>query len=76
MISTIFLVKTALLRFGVVIQGVSFDVDHELIEVKYTLKGKEQTKSIPFSQIEELFTSKATDPAGYQRPYYAPPEHP
>lgn len=70
---SIFLIKTALLRFGVVVQGVSFDVDNEKIDVKYTLQGMEQTKSVTFSQIEELFTSDSGGPAAPGPPYYAPP---
>lgn len=69
---SIFLIKTALLRFGIVVQSVSFDVDNEKINVKYMLKGVEQNKSIQFSQIEELFTSDSDGPAAYEPPYYAP----
>jgi hypothetical protein len=71
---SIFVLKTALLRFGVVVQDVSFDVDNECINVNYLLGGKKQTKSVPFSQIEALFTSKPEAPADYEVPYYAPPE--
>lgn len=74
MTTTIFLVKTALLRFGIVIEGVSFDIDNEKIDVNYLHHGQQQIKSIPFSQIEELFTSAASTPADPERPYYAPPE--
>lgn len=74
MTATIFLVKTALLRFGVVIEGVSFDIDNEKIDVNYTQNGTQHLKSIPFSQIEALFTSAASTPADVKRPYYAPPK--
>lgn len=81
---SIFLIKAALLRFGVVVQGISFDVDNEKIDVKYTLQGMEQTKSVTFSQIEELFKSDSGGPPGRPTsdpgypaqpgpPYYAPP---
>ena len=66
------LIKMALLRFGVVVQAVSFDVDKKLIDVNYLFHGKKITKSIPFSQIEELFTSTTDGPAAYKRPYYTP----
>lgn len=74
MTGTIFLVKTALLRFGIVIEDVSFDVNNEKIDVNYTQNGRQQIKSVPFSQIEALFTSTASPPADPERPYYAPPE--
>jgi len=67
---SIFLIKTALLRFGVVVQGISFDVDNEKIDVKYTLQGMEQTKSVTFSQIEDLFKSDSGCPAPPEPPYY------
>lgn len=70
---SIFLIKTALLRFGIVVQDVSFDVDNERINVNYLQGGKPQTKSIRFSQIEELFTSDSEAPADSKVPYYAPP---
>jgi len=70
---SIFLIKTALLRFGVVVQGISFDVDNEKIDVKYTLQGMEKTKSVAFSQIEDLFASDSGGPASPGPPYNAPP---
>ena len=70
---SIFLIKTALLRFGIVVQGISFDVDNEKIDVKYTLQGMEQTKSVSFSQIEDLFKSDPGAPAAPGPSYYAPP---
>ena len=59
---TIFLIKTALLRFGVVIRDVKFDVDNESVIVNFTLHGSQQSKSVPFAQIEQLFTSAADVP--------------
>ncbi len=76
MTATIFLVKTALLRFGIVIEGISFDVNNEKIDVNYLQNGKQQLKSVPFSQIEDLFTSAASRPADPGRPCYAPSEQP
>jgi hypothetical protein len=69
---SIFLIKTALLRFGVVVQSVSFDVDNKRINVDYLHGDKQQTKSIQFSHIEGLFKSDSEAPADYKRPYYAP----
>lgn len=74
MTTTIFLIKTALLRFGVVIEGVKFDVDNEKIDVNYLQHGSQQIKTVSFSQIEALFTSAASPPADVQRPYYSPDE--
>ena len=74
MTTTFFLIKTVLLRFGVVIEGVKFDIDNEKVDVNYTQHGNQQIKSVPFSQIEALFTSAATTPADPERPYYAPPD--
>jgi len=74
MTSAIFFIKTALLCFGVVIEGVSFDIDNEKIDVNYTQHGTQHLKSVPFSQIEALFTSTASTPADVKRPYYAPPD--
>jgi len=62
---TIFLIKTALLRFGVVIQDVKFDVDNESVIVNFTLHGSQQSKSVPFAQIEQLFTSAQDAPEAY-----------
>jgi len=59
----IFLIKTALLRFGIVVQAIEFDVDNECVIVKYTLNCNPTTKSVPFSEIEQLFTSKPAVPA-------------
>ena len=73
MIASIFLIKTALLRFGVVVTDVSFDIDQECINVNYLRNGAAQTKSVSFQEIEQLFTSKATDPAGPRARYYPPP---
>lgn len=74
MTSSIFLIKVALLRFGIVIKGVKFDIDNEKIDVNYTQQGQQQIKSVPFSQIEALFTSTSSTPPDPGRPYYAPPE--
>lgn len=54
---TIFLIKTALLRFGVVISEVKFDVDGKNIVVNYSLHGAQQTKIVAFSEIERLFNA-------------------
>ena len=62
---TIFLIKTALLRFGVVISDVKFDVDQECVVVNYTLQGSQQSKSVPFDEIERLFTSTQDGPAAH-----------
>lgn len=62
---SIFLIKTALLRFGVVISDVKFDVDNECIMVNYTMHGTQQTKKVPFEQIEQLFTSAADVPEAH-----------
>ena len=72
---SMFLIKTALLRFGVEIEGVKFDIDNEKVDINYTQHGQQQIKSVPFSQIEALFTSAASTPADTGRPYYAPPDH-
>ncbi len=72
---SIFIIKTALLRFGVVVQEIKFDIDNECINVNYTLHGKDQTKSVPFSQIEALFTSDSEGQAGPGRPFIGPPGH-
>jgi len=66
------LIKTALKQFGIIVQDISFDVDKKEILVRYQHGGSFQAKSIPFSQIEELFTSTTDGPADYKRPYYAP----
>ena len=73
MIST-FIIETALLRFGVIIEGVKFDVDNKKIDVNYLQHGQQQIKTVSFSQIEALFTSTASTPTDVERPYYAPPE--
>ena len=52
-----FLIKRALLRFGVVVQDVKFDVDNECVLVNYLIHRKSQSKSFRFSEIEALFTS-------------------
>ena len=62
---SIFLIKTALLRFGVVISNVKFDVDGECVIVNYTMHGAQQVKSVSFSQIEQLFTSNPEAPGAY-----------
>jgi hypothetical protein len=59
---TIFLIKTALLRFGVVISEVKFDVDGENIVVNYSLHGVQQTKIVAFSEIERLFNASQNVP--------------
>lgn len=59
---TIFLIKTALLRFGVVISEVKFDVDGENIVVNYSLHGARQTKIVAFSEIERLFNASQDAP--------------
>jgi len=60
---TTFLIKTALLRFGVVIQDVKFDVDNEVVVVNYTHSGEQQSKKVPFEDVEKLFTSEPEAPA-------------
>ena len=75
---SIFVLKTSLLRFGVVIQNVKFDIDNECIIVDYSMHGAQQRKIVPFSQIEQLFTYTPAAPAdsdpdnvvgkGYQGP--------
>jgi len=70
---SIFLIKTALLRFGIIVKDISFDVDNECIKVNYMKAGQAETKSIPFSQIEELFKADSEDQADSTVPYYAPP---
>ena len=62
---SIFIIKTALLRFGVVIQDVKFDVDNGCVIVNYTLQGAQQSKSVPFEQIEQLFTSAQDAPEAH-----------
>ena len=62
---SIFLIKTALLRFGVVISDVKFDVDNGCIAVNYTLHGTQHNKKVPFEQIEQLFTSAQDAPAAH-----------
>lgn len=59
-----FLIKTALLRFGVVISDVKFDVDGECVIVNYMMHGAPHRKAVPFSEIEQLFTSAPEAPAG------------
>ena len=70
---SIFLIKTALLRFGIIVKDISFDVDNECIKVNYFKGGETKTKSIPFSQIEELFKADSEAPTEPTVPYYAPP---
>ena len=70
---SIFLLKTALLRFGIIVQDISFDVDHECIQVNYTLNGGRQRKSISFSDIEDLFKSDSEAPAGPEADDNPPP---
>ena len=70
---SIFLLKTALLRFGIIVKDISFDVDNECIKVNYSKAGEEKTKSIPFSQIEELFNAESEAQTDDTVPYYAPP---
>lgn len=59
---TIFLIKTTLLRFGVVISEVKFDVGGENIVVNYSLHGARQSKIVPFSEIERLFNASQDAP--------------
>ena len=54
---SMFLIKTALLRFGVVVQDVKFDVDGECVIVNYMMHGSKHRKAVPFSEVEQLFTS-------------------
>jgi len=54
MIST-FLIKTALLSWGITIRDVKFDIDSECVIVNYTAKGTELSKSVSFQEIEQLF---------------------
>ncbi len=74
---SIFVLKTALLRFGVIIDQVRFDVNGETIVVEYQLHGVASTKSVPFAEIEDLFSeSTARPPAalpGADRPAEGPP---
>ena len=70
---SIFLIKTALLRFGIIVKDISFDVDNECVKVNYSKGGEEKTKSIPFSQIEELFNADSETAKDETVPYYAPP---
>lgn len=73
MTGSIFIIKTALLRFGVVIEEVKFDIDNEAIVVNYLKKGKKQSKSVPFSDIEDLFTFDSNGPAGPEAGDPTPP---
>lgn len=50
-----FLIKTALLSYGISIQDVKFDIDGECIIVNYSKKGEQQRKAVPFQEIEQLF---------------------
>ena len=52
----VFVLKTALLRYGITIDQVRFDVGGECIVVEYQLHGQAQTKSVPFAEIESLFS--------------------
>jgi len=70
---SIFLLKTALLRFGIIVNDISFDVGNECIKVNYLMAGIEKIRSIPFSQIEELFKADSEAKADSTVPYYAPP---
>ena len=63
---SVFIIKTALLRFGVVIQDVKFDIDGECIIVNYISKGEQKSKSVPFQEIEELFTADLSGQAASQ----------
>jgi len=60
----IFVLKTALLRYGIIIQNVKFDVDQECIVIEYTLSGQAQSKQAPFAEIEALFSESPARPPG------------
>jgi len=62
-----FLIKTALMQHGITIQAVKFDLANECICIDYTQELKPGKKSIPFREIEELFTN------GAQKPSAGPP---
>jgi len=67
---SMFVIKTALLRIGIVVQRVSFDSDNKCLNVAYQENGKKKIKSVPFSEIEQLITS---DPGGPAAPGLADP---
>ena len=49
---------------GIVVQAVHFDCATRAILVDFTLAGQAQTKIIPFSEIEDLFTEATIRPPG------------
>lgn len=56
--------KTGLLRFGIVVQSVRFDMDSASIIVEYHQHCVKHTKSVPFSEIEDLFSESPGSPPG------------
>ena len=62
MIST-FILKTALLSWGITIQDVKFDIDGECVIVNYSMKGAQQRKAVSFQEIEQLFKTDSEAPA-------------
>lgn len=69
---SIFLIKTALMRFGIIIESVTFNADREQIIIIYTRQERSIVKIVPFSEIEELFTSAPEAPAASQAGDLAP----
>ena len=58
----IFVLKTALLRYAIVIDQVRFDVDGECIVVEYSIHGRPETKTVPFADIESMFSESSGRP--------------
>ena len=60
--------KTILAAAGIIVKAVRFDAAARAIVVDFTLAGRPQTKIIPFSEIEELFTEAPARPPGAAPP--------
>jgi len=60
---SMFLIKTALLRWGIIIQDVKFDIDGECVIVNYRQGGEPHKKMVSFREIEELFVLDPEVPA-------------
>ena len=58
-----FLIKTALMGAGIIIDSVLFSRDGECIHIKYTQKGKPQVKTITFREIEDYFRTGPQGPS-------------
>jgi len=71
-----FLIKTALMSAGITIDSVLFSRDGECIHIRYTQKGKSNTKTLSFHEIEDYFRTAPSARAGSQEPSAMPPGAP